>query len=120
MAKCARGIIDVYPGERDTLKIKLRPERVPISFLGTAISEAEMKEILTRLEFVVSDDFEVTVPTFRPDVEREIDLIEEIARVHGYDNIPMTILQGRHPNSTARPEIGTAKPREKRTSSVAA
>jgi phenylalanyl-tRNA synthetase beta chain len=89
---CA-GIIDVYPGERETARIKLRPERVNF-VLGTDISADEMKEILTRLEFTVSDDFEVTVPTFRPDVEREVDLIEEIARVHGYDNIPMTIPKG--------------------------
>jgi phenylalanyl-tRNA synthetase beta chain len=89
---CA-GVIDVYPGERDALRVKLRPARVNF-VLGTDISEAEMKEILTRLEFTVSDDFEVTVPTFRPDVEREVDLIEEIARVHGYDNIPMTIPKG--------------------------
>lgn len=89
---CA-GVIDVYPGERDALRVKLRPARVNF-VLGTDISETEMKEILTRLEFTVSDDFEVTVPTFRPDVEREVDLIEEIARVHGYDNIPMTIPKG--------------------------
>jgi len=37
------------------------------------------------------DPFQVTVPTFRPDIEREIDLVEEVAIVHGYDNIPLTL-----------------------------
>ena len=55
-----------------------------------------MIEILTRLGFDVSPTFEVTVPTFRPDVSREIDLIEEIARVHGYENIPTMMPNGRH------------------------
>ena len=58
-----------------------------------------MESILTSLEFDIqnlaeSGDLKVTVPTFRPDVEREIDLIEEIARVYGYDNIPTTLPTG--------------------------
>ncbi|MDE0042405.1 MAG: phenylalanine--tRNA ligase subunit beta, partial [Candidatus Poribacteria bacterium] len=76
------GIIDVYPGNREPAQVKLRPERANF-VLGTQISSDEMVETLTRLGFEVSPAFEVTVPTFRPDVSREIDLIEEIARVHG-------------------------------------
>ncbi len=93
VGEICQGIVDVYPGRRDAMRIKLRPERVNF-VLGTDITPNEMREILTRLEFTVSDRFEVTVPTFRPDVEREIDLIEEIARVYGYDNIPITIPKG--------------------------
>ena len=99
---CA-GIIDVYPGKREAINIKLRPERVNF-VLGTEITPDEMRDILTRLGFVVSDAFEVTVPTFRPDVEQEIDLVEEIARVYGFDNIPTTLPRGDIPIPKADPK----------------
>ncbi|MDE0297484.1 MAG: phenylalanine--tRNA ligase subunit beta [Candidatus Poribacteria bacterium] len=102
----ATGIIDVYPGKREPVQVKLRPERANF-VLGTQISSDEMVEILTRLGFEVSLTWEVTVPTFRPDVSREIDLIEEIARVHGYDNIPTTMPAGDvpAPPSTTRSDL---------------
>lgn len=102
----AAGIIDVYPGKREPAQVKLRPERVNF-VLGTQISSDEMVDILTRLGFDVTPAYEVTVPTFRPDVSREIDLIEEIARVHGYDNIPTTMPAGDVPvpPSTAKSEL---------------
>ena len=87
------GIVDVYPGKREAINIKLRPERANF-VLGTEIGEDEMRDILTRLGFIVSDTFEVTAPTFRPDVGQEIDLVEEIARVYGFDNIPTTLPRG--------------------------
>lgn len=102
----AAGIIDVYPGKREPAQVKLRPDRANF-VLGTKISADEMVEILTRLGFEVSPAFEVTVPTFRPDVSREIDLIEEIARLHGYDNIPTAMPTGDVPTppSTAKSEL---------------
>ena len=87
------GIIDVYPGDREAINIELRPERVNF-VLGTEIAHDDIRDILTRLGFAVSDAFEVTVPTFRPDVAQEIDLVEEIARVYGFDNIPTTLPRG--------------------------
>ncbi len=89
---CA-GIIDVYPGKREAINIKLRPERANF-VLGTEIAADQMRDILTRLGFIVSDTFEVTIPTFRSDVRQEIDLVEEIARVYGFDNIPTTLPRG--------------------------
>jgi phenylalanyl-tRNA synthetase beta chain len=102
----AAGIVDVYPRRQEPVRVKLRPERVNF-VLGTEIAPGEMIEILTRLGFDVSPTFEVTVPTFRPDVSREIDLIEEIARLHGYDNIPTTMPIGDVPTppSTAKSEL---------------
>ena len=102
----ARGIVDVYPGRQGPVQVTLRPECVNF-VLGTEISSAEMIEILTHLGFNVSPTFEVTVPTFRPDVSREIDLIEEIARVYGYDRIPTTMPTGDIPTapSTAKSEL---------------
>ena len=87
------GIVDVYPGKGEAINIKLRPERANF-VLGTEIDTDEMRNILTRLGFTVSDTFEVTAPTFRPDVSQEIDLVEEIARVYGFDNIPTTLPRG--------------------------
>lgn len=93
------GTIDVYPGKSELGQIQLRPERVNF-ILGTELEAAEIKQILLRLGFGVDtgqqDDnsYQVTVPTFRRDITREIDLIEEIARVHGYDNIPTTLPKG--------------------------
>ena len=91
------GVVDVYPRETPLCQIQLRPARVNF-ILGTAMEATEMVEILTRLGFHVApadaDTYQVTVPTFRADVTREIDLIEELARVYGYDNIPTTLPKG--------------------------
>ena len=84
-----QGVPDVYPHPFEPKKIILRMERIQ-DILGVQIPVTSVKEILNRLELKVhgSDDLEVTVPTFRPDLEREIDLIEEVVRHHGYDKIP--------------------------------
>ncbi|MYF98703.1 phenylalanine--tRNA ligase subunit beta [Candidatus Poribacteria bacterium] len=93
------GVIDVYPGKSELLQIQLRPDRVNF-ILGTALEATEIEQILWRLGFGIetsqSEDssYQVTVPSFRGDITREIDLIEEIARVHGYDNIPTTLPKG--------------------------
>jgi phenylalanyl-tRNA synthetase beta chain len=57
-----------------------------------AVSTAEVRSYLERLGFSVSGDgepFEVELPSWRPDIAREEDLIEEIGRVHGYEKIPI-------------------------------
>ncbi len=93
------GTIDVYPGKSELVQIQLRPDRVNF-ILGTSLEAAEIEQILYRLGFGIetlqSEDssYQVTVPSFRGDITREIDLIEEIARVHGYDNIPTTLPKG--------------------------
>ena len=100
------GIVDVYPGQQPLTQIQLRPERVNF-VLGTSIETAEMVQILNRLGFDVNateDDYQVTIPTFRSDVTREIDLIEEIARVYGYDNIPTTLPKGDIPVPATDPK----------------
>lgn len=87
------GIVDTYPSPREKIVVSLRPERVN-AVLGTDLKSDDMKKYLSSIEFEVENDndkLKVTVPTFRPDVYREIDLIEEIARLYGYDNIPITM-----------------------------
>ncbi|NIQ53461.1 MAG: phenylalanine--tRNA ligase subunit beta, partial [Gammaproteobacteria bacterium] len=64
--------------------------------LGVTIPPEEIAGILTRLGFEVEGGgpWRVTVPTYRPDVTRPADLVEEIARLHGYDNIPSRLPRG--------------------------
>jgi len=81
-----QGVVDVYPQKIKPNSILLRPSRVN-KVLGTDLSSTTIDKILAKLE-IKSKGQRVIVPTFRPDLEREIDLIEEIARIHGYDNIP--------------------------------
>lgn len=91
----AAGDVDVYPREINPVTVDLRPARAN-RILGTGISRAEMFDILERLEMKVEDSevLGVTVPTFRGDIEREIDLIEEIARVYGYGRIESALPAG--------------------------
>jgi len=89
--KIAKGIIDVYPNVIYPKEIELRFSRTT-RILGYEVPEEKIKNILSRLGLALKvldeDKLLVSVPTFRPDIEREIDLIEEIARINGYDNIP--------------------------------
>jgi phenylalanyl-tRNA synthetase beta chain len=64
-----------------------------VQILGCPITKKEIKDILGSLELEVSGEepLGVTVPTFRRDLEREIDLIEEVARLYGYDRFPSTL-----------------------------
>ncbi len=88
--KVAAGYIDAYPQKIEQKKIELRISRVN-GILGSDLDQSETIDLLERLEFSVEKVDEnkliVTAPTFRVDIEREIDLIEEIARLYGYNNI---------------------------------
>jgi phenylalanyl-tRNA synthetase beta chain len=86
------GTVDCYPSMIEPKKMTLRPERCRL-IMGADMRPARMKEILTGLEFGVTGEnpIEVTVPTFRSDISTEIDLIEEVARIHGWGNIPDSV-----------------------------
>ena len=87
------GTIDVRSDPRPQIVLKLRPERVA-AVLGADVPLSETSGILTRLGCAVSaagPDLVVEVPSFRADLAREIDLIEEVARVYGLDRIPSTL-----------------------------
>ena len=112
-----KGVVDVYPGQQPLTEIELRPERVNF-ILGTTLDTSEMVQILSDLGFDVeavsqadeeTSTLRVTVPTFRSDVTREIDLIEEIARVYGYDNIPTTLPKGDIPVPAPNPSTAVRK-----------
>ncbi|GAM09931.1 phenylalanine--tRNA ligase beta subunit [Geobacter sp. OR-1] len=90
----AAGMIDVYPAPYSPRAITLRQNRIE-ELLGIAITPEHTRQILESLECSIavegSDLCRVTVPSYRVDLEREIDLIEELARMFGYDNIPVTM-----------------------------
>jgi phenylalanyl-tRNA synthetase beta chain len=73
--------------------VKLRQERIH-QLLGVRIDRTEVEEILTRLglhiEKLTSDGWMVKVPSYRFDISIEVDLIEEVGRVYGYNNLPVT------------------------------
>jgi len=87
-----QGSLDVYPKKIENKEVRLRFSRVN-KILGFDIPVKEIKRIIDKLEmdiiFESDEEIRVSVPTFRPDIEREIDLIEEIARINGYDEIPV-------------------------------
>ncbi|MCK4605831.1 MAG: phenylalanine--tRNA ligase subunit beta [candidate division Zixibacteria bacterium] len=86
-------VVDCYPGRIEPKTIDFRPRRCN-TVLGTDISTDRMRRIFTDLEFGVggSETLEVTVPTFRPDIEREIDLIEEVVRIEGFDSVEDSVV----------------------------
>ena len=86
------GTIDILNYVPQPRVLKLEPEKIN-SLLGTDIAEGEMVSILQKLDFQVDGD-QVTVPSWRGDVERMADLAEEVARFHGYNNIPTTLMRG--------------------------
>lgn len=93
--KICRNCIDQYPGKiKPVENIPLRVKKVD-EVLGVKVKTGEIKRILKSLGMVVNKtedgDYLVTPPTFRVDISREIDLIEEIIRIHGYDGVPMSL-----------------------------
>jgi len=82
-----------------------RPRRIAVSvgringYLGTQMSAAEVSSIFDRLQFPYADgqedgEWTVEVPPRRGDITRDVDLIEEVARLYGYDNIPASAIRG--------------------------
>jgi len=87
-------VIDVIARNMDLAPVELDRSEVR-RILGEGISAREISRILTRLGFVFmagnEDAYLIRIPSWRLDVEREIDVIEEIARLHGYDKFPNTL-----------------------------
>ena len=86
------GTIDILNYVPQPRVLKLEPERIN-GLLGTDVAEDEMVAILKKLDFQVEGD-QVTVPSWRGDVIGMADLAEEVARFHGYNNIPCTLMRG--------------------------
>lgn len=90
-ATLCKGLVDSNPQPKAQIKIPFSWTRIE-SMIGADIPADRMKAIFKTLEIGVEDDNGETAvavaPSFRLDLEREIDLVEEIARIHGVDNIP--------------------------------
>lgn len=94
----AKGVIDVCSAKILPRVIRYRVARSN-ELLGIVLSDHETTQLFNRLDFAVEQPEEgilqVTVPTYRVDIEREIDLVEEVARLNGYDQIPVTMPKAR-------------------------
>lgn len=90
------GVVDVIARKLDQAPVELRMSEVR-RILGGGLDAYQVARILKKLGFELlpeageEDEFTVRIPSWRLDVEREIDLIEEIARLHGYDKFPNTL-----------------------------
>jgi phenylalanyl-tRNA synthetase beta chain len=102
----ATGTLDAYPAPVEPLRVALRTARVN-EVLGTDLDTATIRRHLEPIGFAVPEGstadghggvVEYVVPTYRPDCEREIDLIEEVARHHGYNNIARTLPRTKEPS----------------------
>ncbi|MGB2826751.1 MAG: phenylalanine--tRNA ligase subunit beta [Dehalococcoidales bacterium] len=94
--QAARGVADAYPGKREPEPIVISTERAK-QILGVEFTRDQITDTLTSLGFECqpgASDIEVkaTAPYWRSDIAREVDLIEEVARIIGYDKIPTTML----------------------------
>jgi phenylalanyl-tRNA synthetase beta chain len=97
-------ILDLYPQPLSPDKVTLRVERASM-LLGMEITPDQAENYLSRLGMNVSrqgDNLEVTPPSWRPDIIREEDLVEELGRVHGYDRIPEALPFGSTPIGGSR------------------
>lgn len=87
------GVIDVYPKPLEGKEIVARPARIN-AIIGTKLSDEAIKSYLERLEIVCTLEnglLRCQVPAHRLDLEKEIDLVEEVARMYGYDVVDTTL-----------------------------
>ncbi|MCG8340646.1 MAG: phenylalanine--tRNA ligase subunit beta [Cytophagales bacterium] len=91
--KVASEIIDIYPEKIKDVSIKVSYRNID-RLIGKAIPKSAIKAILNRLAITISheekENFIAIVPPFRVDVKREVDVIEEIVRIYGYENIEVS------------------------------
>lgn len=111
---CA-GLVDQWPAPTQPVELEFRIRRFQ-EFIGAPIEEVFIVDALTRLGCTVEphndkDTLKVTAPTFRPDLEREVDLYEEVLRLYGMDQIPSTLPAGRG-------RVGTRSTAEKKTQTI--
>jgi phenylalanyl-tRNA synthetase beta chain len=92
--RIAGSVQDVYPGKKNPIRILLRRQSAA-ALLGVDLTDAFIESTLARLDFKLEKKeagvWAVTCPTYRADMELEADLIEELARFYGYQNIPATL-----------------------------
>lgn len=83
-----KGVIDIYPEKPVQREIPFNADKIN-AFLGTDVSEDEMKETFKKLEIKLENGI-LYPPSYRADLESMQDIAEEVIRIHGYDLIPTT------------------------------
>ncbi|MFH5185940.1 phenylalanine--tRNA ligase subunit beta [Paenibacillus sp. TAB 01] len=94
--RVAIGIVEKASQQHQPVQITLTVSRIN-NYLGTDLTAEQVKEIFDRLNFTIDtsgETFTVHVPSRRGDITKAVDLIEEVARLYGYDNIPTTLMSG--------------------------
>ena len=111
-AGTARGtVIDCYPKRIEPVVWRLRRAKIA-GLLGLSVPDGDVRRILEGLGFALKDGdggWDVTVPTRRVDILREVDLIEEVARHYGFDRIPVTFPALTTPPPPIDPRIARAR-----------
>jgi phenylalanyl-tRNA synthetase beta chain len=104
--KAAKGLVDAYPGKRAPESIRLSTDQLN-QILGIEFSRDQIVAALASLGFdcniASASEFRVTAPYWRSDIHQAVDVIEEVARVIGYDNIPSTMLAQPVPRQSPAP-----------------
>jgi len=105
--QAARGVADAYPGKQEPEPVMISTERSK-QVLGAEFTVDQITKALTSLGFecqagASSTEIKVTTPYWRSDITQEVDLIEEVARIIGYDKIPMTTLSQSIPPHSPSP-----------------
>lgn len=109
--KAARGIIDLYPGEQETKPVSVSAQRIE-EVLGVRFTDDQVERTLASLglersEPATSESSEgmwFLPPYWRSDISIEADLIEEVARIVGYDEVPTTTMSTPIPHHTSNPQ----------------
>ncbi len=119
--RVAEEVVEDRSEQSKTISMKLTNKKVN-DYLGTNISMEEIKSIFIRLNFRIEQinesAFQIEVPLRRGDITLEVDLIEEVARLYGYDRIPTTLMSGETtPGSLNKHQITRRMIRNKLTAS---
>ncbi|MCI0870326.1 MAG: phenylalanine--tRNA ligase subunit beta [Chloroflexi bacterium] len=106
--KAASGIIDVHPGNgKERQSVEFRRDHIK-KILGVEFDSTLVETTLKNLGFNFRRrdyGWQVRIPYWRPDISIPEDLVEELARIIGYDNIPATTLSGRTPKWQSQPAL---------------
>jgi len=108
--QAASGLVDVYPGKAEPKPISLSTDELK-RLLGVNFSREHIVNTLTSLGFdcqpgTSATEISVTAPYWRSDISLPVDLIEEVARINGYDRMPTTMLSQPIPRQNPEPIVG--------------
>ena len=101
-------LVDVQDGRREPIRLVLRRARLA-TLLGVQVADREVERILSRLGLLVTptaDGWSVVAPTARVDLQREVDLVEEVGRHYGFDKLPATFPVVTTPAAAPDPRVG--------------